>query len=92
MRAEVLTGEPFVHYSLGNGFARSVDQLAARHGVVLDVVLRTRSPRTAAQLAAAGMGVTVVPVSALPPRPPGVVRRLLTPQSQPGPERETTAG
>lgn len=53
-----------------------VDQLAAEHGVVLDPVLRTRSPRTAAQLAAAGMGVTIIPVSALAPRPTGVVRRL----------------
>ena len=51
-------------------------ELAAQHGVVLNPVLRTRSPRTAAQLAAAGMGVTIVAVSALAPRPAGVVRRL----------------
>jgi DNA-binding transcriptional LysR family regulator len=44
--------------------------------VVLNPVLRTGSPRTAAQLAAAGMGVTVVPMSALADRPPGVVRPL----------------
>jgi DNA-binding transcriptional LysR family regulator len=49
---------------------------AADHGVVLDPALRTRSPRTAAQLAAAGMGVRIVPISALAPRPTGVVRRL----------------
>jgi DNA-binding transcriptional LysR family regulator len=71
-----LEGEPFVHYDTEHGMAAWVDQLAARHGVVLDPVLRTRSQRTAAQLAAAGMGVTVVPVSALPPRPVGTVRRL----------------
>jgi DNA-binding transcriptional LysR family regulator len=71
-----LGGEPFVHYDLGHGMALWVDQLAARHDVVLDPVLRTRSQRTAAQLAAAGMGVTIVPVSALPPRPAGIVRRL----------------
>lgn len=59
-----------------NGMAVWGDQLAADHGIVLDPVLRTRSPRTAAQLAAAGMGVTIVPVSALAPRPTGVVRRL----------------
>lgn len=71
-----LGGEPFVHYDPGHGMAAWVDQLAARHEVVLDPVLRTRSQRTAAQLAAAGMGVTIVPVSALPPRPAGSVRRL----------------
>ena len=71
-----LAGEPFVHYTPDNGLCVWVDQLAARHQVLLDPVLRTRSPRTAAQLAAAGMGVTIVPVSALAARPPGIVRRL----------------
>jgi DNA-binding transcriptional LysR family regulator len=71
-----LEGEAFVHYHPENGMAIWVDQLAAQHDVVLDPVLRTRSPRTAAQLAAAGMGVTIVPVSALPSRPAGTVRRL----------------
>jgi DNA-binding transcriptional LysR family regulator len=71
-----LQSEPFVHYDRDNGLAIWVDQLAARHDVTLNPVLRTRSPRTAAQLAAAGMGVTIVPVSALAPRPTGMVRRL----------------
>ena len=71
-----LEGEPFVHYNPDNGMASWVDELAARHQVALNPVLRTRSPRTAAQLAAAGMGVTIVPVSALPSRPAGTVRRL----------------
>jgi DNA-binding transcriptional LysR family regulator len=73
---KALESEPFMHYAPDNGMAAYVDQLAAQHGVVLNPVLRTRSPRTAAQLAAAGMGVTIVPVSALAPRPTGVVRRL----------------
>jgi len=42
----------------------------------LNSVLRTRSPRTAVQLAAAGIGVAIVPVSALPLRPSGAVRQL----------------
>jgi DNA-binding transcriptional LysR family regulator len=71
-----LEGEPFVHYDPENGMAIWVDQLAAQHEIVLSPVLRTRSPRTAAQLAAAGMGITIVPVSALPARPAGTVRRL----------------
>jgi DNA-binding transcriptional LysR family regulator len=73
---DALKGEPFVHYDPQNGMAIWVDELAAHHDVVLDPVLRTRSPRTAAQLAAAGMGITIVPVSALPSRPAGTVRRL----------------
>jgi DNA-binding transcriptional LysR family regulator len=73
---QALVGEPFIHYDPGNGLAVSVDRLAAGHEVVLTPVLRTRSPRTAAQLAAAGMGVAIVPVSALALRQPGVVRRL----------------
>jgi DNA-binding transcriptional LysR family regulator len=69
-----LADQPFVHYAPDNGLSTWLDELAAAHGVVLDPVLRTRSPRTAAQLAAAGMGLTIVPVSALAHRPPGVVR------------------
>ena len=76
VRMEALSDEPFVHFSPDSGMALWVDQLAADHEVMLDVALRTRCPHTAAQLAAAGMGVTIVPVSALPARPAGVVRRL----------------
>jgi DNA-binding transcriptional LysR family regulator len=76
-----LAGEPFVHYNPDNGFGVWVDQLAARHGVVLpQPVLRTGSPRTAAQLAAAGMGVAIVPFSALTPRPDGTIRSLDPPE------------
>jgi DNA-binding transcriptional LysR family regulator len=72
-----LAAEPFVHYDPGNGFGVWVDQFAARCGVVLPApVLRTGSPRTAAQLAAAGMGVAIVPFSALGARPGGTVRSL----------------
>ena len=42
--------------------------------------MRTGSPRTAAQLAAAGMGVTIVPFSALTPRPGGTIRSLDPPE------------
>jgi DNA-binding transcriptional LysR family regulator len=74
--AELAT-EPLVHYNPGNGHGVWVDQLAARRGVVLpQPALRTGSPRTAAQLAAAGMGVAIVPFSALTPRPGGTIRSL----------------
>lgn len=71
-----LASEQFIHYTLDNGLSGWVDQIAARHQVLLNPVLRTHSPRTAAQLAAAGVGVTIVPVSALMSRTSGVVRRL----------------
>src|SRR5208282_2110715 len=72
-----LTAEPLVHYNPDNGNALWVDQLAAQRGVVLpQPTLRTGSPRTAAQLAAAGMGVAIVPFSALTPRPGGTIRSV----------------
>jgi len=76
-----LAGEPFVHYDRDNGNAVWVDEFAAARDVVLaPPALRTGSPRTAAQLAAGGMGVAIVPVSALTPRPDGVVRSFDPPE------------
>jgi DNA-binding transcriptional LysR family regulator len=76
-----LAGEPLVHYDPGNGFGVWVDQFAAERGVVLPrPVLRTGSPRTAAQLAAKGMGVTIAPLSALTPPPGGTIRSLDPPE------------
>jgi DNA-binding transcriptional LysR family regulator len=54
-----------------------LDRFAARRGVVLPrPSLRTGSPRTAAQLGAAGMGVAVGPFSALTPPPGGTIRSV----------------
>jgi DNA-binding transcriptional LysR family regulator len=70
-----LSAEPLVHYHPGQGFGVWVDRFAARRGVTLpQPTLRTGSPRTAAQLAAAGMGVAIVPFSALTPWPDATVR------------------
>jgi DNA-binding transcriptional LysR family regulator len=70
-----LSTEPLIHYDPDNGNSVWLDQFAARRGVVLpQPTLRTGSPRTAAQLAAAGMGVAIVPFSALTPRPGGTIR------------------
>src|SRR6516164_190270 len=72
-----LAAEPLVHYNPGNGNGVWLDQFAAQRGVVLpQPTLRTGSPRTAAQLAAAGMGVAIVPFSALTPRPGGTIRSI----------------
>jgi DNA-binding transcriptional LysR family regulator len=76
-----LSAEPLVHYNPDNGNAVWLDQFAAQRGVVLPPpTLRTGSPRTAAQLAAAGMGVAVVPFSALTPQPGGTIRSLDPPE------------
>lgn len=73
---QAFVDEAFVHYDPANAMAAWIDQFTAFHKVVLKPAVRTRSPRTAAHLAAAGLGVAIVPVSALAPRPIGVVRRL----------------
>jgi DNA-binding transcriptional LysR family regulator len=76
-----LAAEPLVHYDPANGNAVWVDRFAAQRGVVLpQPTLRTGSPRTAAQLAAAGMGVAIVPFSALTPLPGGTIRSLDPPE------------
>ncbi|BBY46753.1 LysR family transcriptional regulator (plasmid) [Mycolicibacterium arabiense] len=71
-----LAAEPFVHYDVGSDMAVWVDALAARTKTGLRVVLRTRSSRTAVQLAAAGMGVTIAPLSAATAVPAAVIRSL----------------
>jgi DNA-binding transcriptional LysR family regulator len=72
-----LSSEQLVHYNPGSGFGVWVDQFAASRGVVLPPpALRTGSPRTAAQLASVGMGVAIVPFSALTPRPDATIRSL----------------
>ncbi|MBN9758358.1 MULTISPECIES: LysR family transcriptional regulator [unclassified Pseudonocardia] len=79
----VALGEgPVVHYDPANGLAGWLDTLAATHGVRLDAVTRTRSATTAARLADAGLGVAVVPVTALPAGAPGVVRALAPAQDR----------
>jgi DNA-binding transcriptional LysR family regulator len=76
-----LAAEPLVHYNPDNGFAVWIDQFAAQRGVVLPrPALCTGFPRTAAQLAAAGMGVTIVPFSALTPLPGATIRSLDPPE------------
>jgi DNA-binding transcriptional LysR family regulator len=75
-----LKAEPLVHYNPGNGNGVWLDQFAAQRGVVLpQPTLRTGSPRTAAQLAAAGMALAIVPFSALTPPLPGATIRSLDP-------------
>ncbi|MEV4055098.1 LysR family transcriptional regulator [Amycolatopsis sp. NPDC049688] len=71
-----LAGIPVVHYHRDNGLGGWLDQEAARHGVVLEAVMRTKQAATAAQLAAAGLGVALVPTTALTRTFAGGLRRL----------------
>jgi DNA-binding transcriptional LysR family regulator len=86
-----LRHETLVHYHASNGNAVWVDELAARCGVRLPLpALRTGSPRSAVQLAAAGTGAAIVPVSALATQPDVTVRsvarrRLRRQRSRPRP-------
>jgi DNA-binding transcriptional LysR family regulator len=76
-----LADEPLVHYVQDNGMATWVDRFAAEREVILPrPAVRTGSPRTAAQLAAAGMGVAIVPASALTPWPDATVRSFDPPE------------
>ncbi|WP_432563017.1 LysR family transcriptional regulator [Kineococcus sp. SYSU DK003] len=60
-----LMGHPVVGFSTGNGLASWLDDLADAAGVRLDIAVRTRSAVTAARLAEAGLGIALVPLSAL---------------------------
>ncbi|WP_432519087.1 LysR family transcriptional regulator [Kineococcus sp. SYSU DK006] len=60
-----VAAHPVVGFSAGNGLAAWLDGLAAAAGVRFEIVVRTRSAATAAQLACAGLGTALVPVSAL---------------------------
>ncbi|MGW3958352.1 LysR family transcriptional regulator [Amycolatopsis sp. NPDC005003] len=71
-----LAGIPVVHYHRDNGLGGWLDREAARRGAVLEAVMRTKQTATAAQLAAAGLGVALVPTTALTRTFPGALRRL----------------
>ncbi|MBB2903596.1 DNA-binding transcriptional LysR family regulator [Kineococcus radiotolerans] len=60
-----VAAHPIVGFSIGNGLAAWLDALAVDAGLRWDIVVRTRSAVTAAQLACAGLGIALVPVSAL---------------------------
>jgi len=68
--------EAFIHCHHTDSLASWLDQLASQHRVKFTPLLRTYSSRTAVQLAAAGVGVTIAPVSALAPQQSGAIRRL----------------
>jgi len=68
--------QPMVHYHPDNGLGAWLDEIAAQHGVTLTAATRTRQATTAAQLAAAGLGMALVPTTALPATFAGAVASL----------------
>ncbi|MEV7143846.1 LysR family transcriptional regulator [Streptomyces tauricus] len=74
VRIQDLDGAPLVHYTAYNHLGAWLDQSFARAGAHPEVVMRTSVTATAPQLAAAGLGVAVCPVSAVSAGFPGVVR------------------
>lgn len=71
---ERLDGVPLVHYAPENSLSGWLDRSFARAGVRPVVRMRTAVTAAAPQLAAAGIGVAVCPVSAVPAGLTGAVR------------------
>lgn len=74
VRLEDLDGAPLVHFAPDNGLSVWLDQSFARAGVHPETVMRTSVTAAAPQLAAAGLGIAVCPVSAVSDGFPGAVR------------------
>jgi DNA-binding transcriptional LysR family regulator len=74
VRLTDLDGCALVHFATDNSLSAWLDQSLARAGVQPVPVVRTSVTSTAPQLAAAGLGVAVTPLSAVGDGFPGVVR------------------
>jgi DNA-binding transcriptional LysR family regulator len=74
LRIQDLEGAPLVHFTADNGLGAWLDQSFARAGVHPEAVMRTSVSVAAPQLAPAGLGVAVCPVSAVSAGFPGAVR------------------
>jgi LysR substrate binding domain len=74
VRMTDLEGAPLVHFAPENGLSTWLDQSLTRAGVRPGPVMRTSVTSAAPQLAAAGLGIAVSPVSALSAGFPGAVR------------------
>ncbi|WP_194163822.1 LysR family transcriptional regulator [Mycolicibacterium sp. P1-5] len=74
VRIEDLEGERIIHFAPENGLSAWLDRSLAEAGVRVEAVMRTAVSSAAPQLAAAGLGVAVCPISAVGAGFPGVVR------------------
>jgi len=73
---ELLAEHTLVGYHPDNGIEAWLAAVFSDHQVIPQPTLRTRQTVTAAQLASAGLGVALVPTTALPSSYSGAVRRL----------------
>lgn len=74
VRVQDLDGVDLVHFAPENGLSIWLDRFLTEAGVRPQSVMRTAVTAAAPQLAAAGLGVAVCPVSAISDGFPGVVR------------------
>jgi DNA-binding transcriptional LysR family regulator len=74
-----LDGVRLVHFAADNGLSRWLDRSLNKAGVRPEPVMRTSVTVAAPQLAAAGLGVAVCPVSAISAGFPGAVRSFSPP-------------
>jgi DNA-binding transcriptional LysR family regulator len=74
VRVQDLDGVCLVHFAAGNGLSTWLDRSLTKAGVRPEPVMRTSVTTAAPQLAAAGLGVAVCPVSAISEGFPGAVR------------------
>jgi DNA-binding transcriptional LysR family regulator len=81
VRWKALDGQPLVLLDAASGSRRYVDEALALHGVACPVAQELGHPTTAFQMVEAGIGVTVMPRLAVPPRGlPGLAVRPLLPR------------
>lgn len=74
VRINDLEGVPLVHFAPENGLSTWLDRSLSKAGVRAEPVMRTAVTAAAPQLAAAGLGVAVCPVSAVGAGFPGAIR------------------
>ncbi|NYJ74911.1 LysR family transcriptional regulator [Allobranchiibius huperziae] len=74
VRLEDLESVALVHFATDNGLSAWLDRSSTEAGVRPEIVMRTSVTSAAPQLAAAGLGVAVTPVSAVSAGLPGTVR------------------
>ncbi|MEU8228677.1 LysR family transcriptional regulator [Actinoplanes sp. NPDC048967] len=74
VRRSELDGEDLVHFAPDNSLSSWLDRSLSAAGLRLEPVVRTSVTSAAPQLAAAGLGIAISPVSAVSAGFPGVVR------------------
>jgi DNA-binding transcriptional LysR family regulator len=74
VRLQELDGARIIHFAPENGLSAWLDRSLAKAGIHTETVMRTAVSAAAPQLAAAGLGVAICPVSTVSAGFPGAVR------------------